>query len=286
MRRPFSLVLFSFLFLMAVMACSKNAAPQSNPSQLPQDTSVTGNDYSPSPADPVFNNQLNTVLSRAALPGPMAKRILDAAREDPAFIMDLLTVLQEDPYMYLLVDKTHPLPSTYAPQDLVKLADLKNMSYLQNRNDLSLRKTAADALEVMAAAARADGVTLVASSTYRSYDYQVQLYARNVKQMGEAEANRVSAKPGESQHQLGLIVDFGSITPEFAETKAGKWLAVNAGTYGWSLSFPKGYEDVTGYSWECWHFRYVGKDLAYFIDAYFDGIQQYTLQFIHEWVNQ
>jgi D-alanyl-D-alanine carboxypeptidase len=169
----------------------------------------------------------------------------------------------------------------------VQLIDLQNdVSYLLNRSDLSLRKAAADALEEMAAAAKLDSITLLASSTYRSYDYQAQVYARNVAELGETEANRVSAKPGESQHQLGLIIDFGSITNDFAESEAGLWIAENASTYGWSLSFPQGYEEITGYDWESWHFRYVGKTLSYFIDAYFDGIQQYALQFIDEWVKQ
>jgi D-alanyl-D-alanine carboxypeptidase len=59
----------------------------------------------------------------------------------------------------------------------------------------------------------------------------------------------------------------------------------NAARFGWSLSFPEGYEDVNGYDWESWHYRYVGPELAAFIDAYFGGIQQYALQFIHEWEN-
>lgn len=231
------------------------------------------------------NAQLQEILSRAGLPETMADSILRNASTDPSFIMDLLAVLGEDPYFYLLVDKRHPLPSSYAPNDLIQFSDIKNdVSYLLNRNDLSLRKAAADALEEMAAAARADGITLLVSSTYRSYAYQRQVYARNVAELGEVEANRVSAKPGESQHQLGLAVDFGSITNDFAESKAGLWMTENASSFGWSLSFPKEYEYVTGYSWESWHFRYVGKNLSYFIDAYFDGIQQYALQFIDEWM--
>ncbi len=263
----------------------KQPGSQENSPGTVQEPQVTENKNAPS-GEPVFNAQLWGILSRAGLPEAMAKAIHDNASNDPSFIMDLLTVLQEDPYFYVLVDKKHPLSSGYAPSDLVKLSDLKNVSYLLNRNDLSLRKPAADALEEMAAAARAAGITLLVSSTYRSYTYQQQVYARNVAEMGEAEANRVSAKPGESQHQLGLIVDFGSITNDFAVSKAGQWMADNASSYGWSLSFPRDYESVTGYSWESWHFRYVGKDLAYFIDAYFGGIQQYALQFIHEWLKQ
>jgi D-alanyl-D-alanine carboxypeptidase len=149
-----------------------------------------------------------------------------------------------------------------------------------------LRRPAAEALEAMAAAARAGGISLVVSSAYRSYDYQAGVYARNVRELGQAAADRESARPGYSQHQLGLAADFGSITDDFAETPAGRWMAANAGRFGWSLSFPQGYEDLTGYRWESWHYRYVGPELAAFIAAYFDGIQQYGLRFIHEWERQ
>jgi D-alanyl-D-alanine carboxypeptidase len=135
----------------------------------------------------------------------------------------------------------------------------------------------------MAQAARADGVTLTASSAYRSFDYQTEVYNRNVRMSGQETADRESSRPGFSQHQLGLAVDFGSITDAFAGTAAGRWILVNGPKYGWSLSFPDGYEQLTGYRWESWHYRYVDTALAAFIDTWFGGIQQYALQFIHEW---
>jgi D-alanyl-D-alanine carboxypeptidase len=113
----------------------------------------------------------------------------------------------------------------------------------------------------------------------------VQVYERNVKEMGQQAADRESARPGHSQHQLGLVIDFGSITDAFARTPEGIWLSVNASRFGWSLSYPEGYEDVTGYRWESWHYRYVGRELAEFIDNYFNGIQQYALRFIHEFTH-
>jgi D-alanyl-D-alanine carboxypeptidase len=101
--------------------------------------------------------------------------------------------------------------------------------------------------------------------------------------MGQEAADRESARPGCSQHQTGLVVDFGSIDDSFAQTAAGRWMAANAARFGWSLSFPDGYEAVTGYRWESWHYRYVGKEIAAFIDNYFDGIQQYALRFMYEY---
>jgi D-alanyl-D-alanine carboxypeptidase len=286
MKRKFPVFTMILLMIVLSFSCMKQASSGEIFSGTVEN--VQGNETPQNPPEEIIVNvQLQEILSRANLPEAMAKSILDNASTDPSFIMDLLAVLEEDPYFYLLVDKQHPLPSSYAPSDLIALSDIKDsVSYRLNRSDLSLRKPAVDALEEMAAAAVLDGITLLASSTYRSYSYQEQVYARNVAELGEFEANRVSAKPGESQHQLGLIVDFGSITNDFAESKAGLWMAENASAYGWSLSFPRGFEEVTGYDWESWHFRYVGKNLSYFIDAYFDGIQKYALQFIDEWLKQ
>jgi D-alanyl-D-alanine carboxypeptidase len=231
-------------------------------------------------AETVFNDFLAQVLEAAEIPPDLSRRIITAAAESPAFILDLLTCLDGDPFLRRLVDKQHGLPDGYEPDDLVELT---GGSYQVNRQGLQLRAAAAEALETMAAAARAEGITLTASSAYRSYEYQAQVYARNVRESGRETADRESSRPGYSQHQTGLAVDFGSITDAFAETPAGRWILANGSRFGWSLSFPDGYEAVTGYRWESWHYRYVGPDLAAFIDTWFGGVQQYALRFIHEW---
>jgi D-alanyl-D-alanine carboxypeptidase len=227
-----------------------------------------------------FDEFLAQVLEAAELPPELSRRISSAATESPAFILDLLSCLEGDPFLRRLVDKRHALPDGYEPDDLVPL---EGGAYQVSRKGLLLRAAAAEALETMAAAAQAEGVTLTASSAYRSYDYQVAVYARNVRESGQETADRESARPGYSQHQTGLAVDFGSITDAFAETRAGQWIAANSSRFGWSLSFPAGYEALTGYRWESWHYRYVGQDLAAFINTWFGGIQQYALRFIHEW---
>ena len=198
------------------------------------------------------------------------------------FLADLQRVLASDTDDLLtLVDKQHYLAADFVPADIAALKP--NDFYLLNRNDLSLRLPVEKALRKMALAAKEDGINLVVSSTYRSYDYQKNLYERNVRQLGKAVADRESAPPGASQHQLGVAVDFGSITDEFAQTKQGRWLADHAGDYGGSLSFPDGYEDVTGYRWECWHFRYVGVAAVEFQRKWFSDVQQFMLEFIHAW---
>jgi D-alanyl-D-alanine carboxypeptidase len=228
------------------------------------------------------DNMLIDVLIGAEIPEDISRSIQQSSAENVDFVINLLVCLEGDPCLRFLVDKQHPLPPDYEPDDLCVLSPA---NYRVSRAGLMLRKAAADSLEEMASAARADGVMLVASSAYRSYDYQEELYSRNVRQMGQAAADRESARPGHSQHQTGLVVDFGSIDDSFAATPAGKWMAANASRFGWSLSYPEGYEQLTGYRWESWHYRYVGKDLAAFIDNYFSGIQQYALRFIYEWEN-
>ncbi|MDR2942856.1 MAG: M15 family metallopeptidase [Treponema sp.] len=217
------------------------------------------------------------VLNKALLPENISANILKAVNENPSFVSGITLILRTDPYLWKLVDKNNSLGESYAPDDLV---ELKKGSYLVNRKDLTLRKTAADSLEEMAQAAKKEEVTLTASSAYRSYSYQAQVYDRNVREMGKESADRESARPGFSQHQLGLVVDFGSISDAFTGTKEEVWLSRNAWRYGWSLSFPEGMESITGYRWESWHYRYVGAELAKFINDYFNGIQQYALQFL------
>ena len=204
------------------------------------------------------------------------------------FLKDLHKVLDEqktfradDLSLYYLIDKKHNVGADYVPRDLkpVKNNELWNVS----RNDLSLRPEAYAALEELSRAALADGIKLMVSSTYRSYKYQEGLFNRYVSQDGVELAERYSARPGTSQHQLGVAVDFGSITDDWGDTKMGKWVYNHAAEYGWSLSFPQGYEDVTGYMWECWHFRYIGKTACEFQKKWFGDIQQFMLEFIDAW---
>ncbi|MCH5288662.1 MAG: M15 family metallopeptidase [Treponema sp.] len=204
------------------------------------------------------------------------------------FLADLTAVLEtektfraDDLSLYYLIDKAHPVSADYVPKDLMPVT--RNALWNVNRNDLSLRPEAYRALEDLARAAQRDGITLLVSSTYRSYSYQEALFARYVREDGLAQAERYSARPGTSQHQLGTAVDFGSITDDWADTAMGKWVYAHAADYGWSLSFPQGYEDVTGYMWECWHFRYIGTELCRFQKKWFGDIQQFMLEFLDAW---
>jgi len=224
-------------------------------------------------------DRLNMTIYNAELPEKFAKKIDAAAAGSPAFMADLRTCLSGEKYLRELVDKQHPLSPDYVPDDLVMLEE----GIYQLIRPEPLRRAAVESLNKMAAAARKDGVTLAISSAYRSYEYQTKVYNRNVRELGQKLADQESARPGTSQHQTGLTVDFYPVNESFANSAAGHWLVANASRFGWSLSFPKGHEAATGYKWESWHYRYVGLDIARFIDNYFDGVQHYALRFLHEW---
>jgi zinc D-Ala-D-Ala carboxypeptidase len=134
---------------------------------------------------------------------------------------------------------------------------------------MQVRKIILPDLTNMFAAAKKDGVELKISSAYRSYQYQFSLYNQWVQKSGQAEADRASARPGYSEHQTGLALDIEPIDNIcevdqcFADTKAGLWLAEHAHEYGFIIRYPKDQETVTGYKYEPWHIRYLGKDLAH-----------------------
>lgn len=273
-----SLLLFSVLLIVSFTACTKS---DSKSKQKESASAAQGN------LQPELNPEIEK-LNRVLL--SMSDRCkASIPNGDPEeFLADLHRVLEveknfrtDDLSLYYLIDKKHAVGSDYVPRDLVPVKgnELWNVS----RNDLSLRPEAYAALEDLSRAALNDGIKLLVSSTYRSYQYQEGLFNRYVKQDGLELAERYSARPGTSQHQLGVAIDFGSITDDWGDTKMGKWVYDHAADFGWSLSFPQGYEDVTGYMWECWHFRYIGKEACRFQKKWFGNIQQFMLEFLDAW---
>ena len=114
----------------------------------------------------------------------------------------------------------------------------------------------------MQADAKALGLDLSLISGYRSYNTQKELYNKYVKKDGEEVANTYSAKPGHSEHQTGLAFDIGSVDRSFANTSEAKWIEENAHLYGFIVRYPNGKTDITGYIYEPWHVRYLGKETA------------------------
>ena len=161
----------------------------------------------------------------------------------------------------IVVDARLALPSDFAPPDLV---DAEAAGF--DTGD-QIREIIVDDLDALRQAAEDNGTPLGLVSAYRSYSYQKGLYDRAVAREGEAEAQKETARPGHSEHQLGTSVDLlagasQSLEPSFAETETGRWLGVNAPTYGFIISYPDMPPTRTCYGFEPWHLRYVGRDLA------------------------
>ena len=206
-----------------------------------------------------------------------AKRI----RTHSQVFLDLVAqVLAADRSFRVLVDKQHALPQDYVPTDLVAL---DTYPITTNRTGHRLSRRVMPDLLAMAEAARIDGIELMVSSAYRSFDYQDRLYQRHVDQLGRDAADLVSARPGHSQHQLGTAVDFGSISDGYGETANGRWVAQHAWRFGFSLSYPLGATERTGYNYEPWHFRYLGRVGTRLEREFFGGQQQLLLEFLAAW---
>jgi D-alanyl-D-alanine carboxypeptidase len=145
------------------------------------------------------------------------------------------------------------------PKDLVPLRDYG----VPTPGSEVLRREAAEHLGRLVAGAVADGEKLVVASVYRSYEYQQRSH-ENLRSVLGADAGRLSATAGHSQHQLGTAVDFTDaavgykLGVPFARTSDYRWLEHHAWEYGFVLAYPRGEEERTGYRWEPWHYRYVG----------------------------
>ncbi|MDO5560327.1 MAG: M15 family metallopeptidase [Oscillospiraceae bacterium] len=142
----------------------------------------------------------------------------------------------------MIVNKTYSLPATYNPGAL----DSKVQS----------------AFDEMSSDAKGKNLTIWIASGYRSYEDQKTLYDKYVAIDGQTEADTYSSRPGHSEHQTGLCFDLNTVEDSFARTDEGKWVAENCWKYGFIIRYPEGKEDVTGYKYEPWHLRYVGKDIA------------------------
>ncbi len=155
-----------------------------------------------------------------------------------------------DPSYSVIANKKHPLsPLTYAPSDLVVIGSQQ------------MRSAPAEAVRQMQKDSGPD-ISLIAASGYRSYEKQVSVYSSYVARDGQAEADTFSARPGYSEHQTGLAIDFSPIDDAFADTAQFTWLQNNAYKYGFVLRYPNNKTDITGYVYEPWHWRYVGVEVA------------------------
>lgn len=176
----------------------------------------------------------------------------------------------------MLVNKYHYLTEDYNP-------DVKNVSVMYAYDNNELLEETLNAYIKMWKAASKDNITLIASSSYRTYNEQKKLWEMRAS-VNIKEADLSTARAGFSEHQTGLAIDiltYNATLSNFEETDAFKWLSSNAYKYGFILRYPKGKEDITGYEYESWHYRYVGVEVATQIfeeDITFDEYYAYYLE--------
>ncbi len=155
----------------------------------------------------------------------------------------------------IIVNKYYKLDQNYIPE----------LVSIDHAGHQATKETAEHFNEMIAAAKKEKGYTFKVNSAYRSYNTQNSLYQRYKNQHGFAWAESYSARPGHSEHQTGLAIDMvtsSSTFDNFEDTKEYQWLMNNAHKYGFILRYPKGKEHITGYHYESWHYRYVGKEIA------------------------
>lgn len=151
----------------------------------------------------------------------------------------------------IVVNKTYNLPSNFAPGNLASINGyIKVVDYVK------------DAFVELTSDSASLGLNIYASSGYRSYGDQKYIYNNYVKWDGQTNADTYSARAGHSEHQTGLAIDVNTVDSSFDNTSESIWLKDNCYKYGFIIRYPKGKDDITGYMYEPWHIRYVGKELA------------------------
>lgn len=154
----------------------------------------------------------------------------------------------------MIANKTYTLPKDYDP---------------------GIKPEAAEALDELQHAAAAEGLSFFIVSGYRSYATQESVYAGWVARDGVEQADTYSSRPGHSDHQTGYTFDLNSLDDSFADTKEGIWLAEHCADFGFIIRYPKGKEMYTGYVYEPWHIRFVGKEKARLITDSGLSIEEY-----------
>ncbi|WP_067838054.1 M15 family metallopeptidase [Amphibacillus sediminis] len=190
-------------------------------------------------------------------------------------------ILNPDNIM-VFVNPDYSLPDAYQPDDLV-IPNVR-FSFDEDVDKRYLRKEAAIALEQLFIEAENNGYKLYAVSGYRSFQRQIELYQNAINNYGPDQS--VSASPGQSEHQTGLAMDISSanngfaLNEDFGLTEEGKWVAENAHRFGFIIRYPEGKETITGFSYEPWHLRYVGSEVAeilyknhWTLEEYFDQVR-------------
>ncbi|MDR1320790.1 MAG: M15 family metallopeptidase [Gracilibacteraceae bacterium] len=236
------LTIIIFIVILALAACSGPPATEDQPEE-------------PAPAE-------------AAEDPPEAETPPTVAvQTDPILSPEEAGIAENQDSIIALVNKNSHLTEDYIPADL-EYVDIP-FSFSERVEKRMLRHEAAVALAELVAAAKEAGLNIYGVSGYRSYNTQVSIFNYNVGRFGgEEAANRISARPGESEHQTGLVMDVSTaavnytLEQSFDQTPEYAFIRDNAHNYGFVVRYPNGKEDITGYMYEPWHLRYFGPELA------------------------
>ena len=180
----------------------------------------------------------------------------------------------------ILVNKYNYVTEDYIPENLEPIS--KNYA----RSGMQLVSEAKEAFETLSEEAKKEGMTVLAMSSYRSYEYQVNLYNNYVASDGKEAADTYSARAGYSEHQTGLAVDvYNGDLPytSFEETEEFNWMQENAYKYGFILRFPEDKVTITGYQYESWHYRYVGIKEATYIHEHNLTLEEYYVKKVEKY---
>lgn len=176
----------------------------------------------------------------------------------------------------ILVNKYNYLTKDYIPNDLVTLNEY-------SKNGLKLNKEAYESFKIMAKVMKEDNLHIRIVSAYRSYNYQENLYNNYLKYDPKEIVDTYSARPGYSEHQTGLAIDVDNTLinyDKFHLTQEFTWMKNNAYKYGFILRYGIDQQKITGYKYEPWHFRYVGKNIAEYIYKKNITYEEYYYEFL------
>ena len=193
---------------------------------------------------------------------------------------EFYTNVKDSPYKQtntIIVNKFYSVGSDYVPEDL------ETINSMYSSKTSKMTKDAKNAFEELAKNAKKEGYIVRAVSTYRDYAYQTRLYNNYAKSDGTEKADRYSARAGYSEHQTGLAVDVDNANlsyTSFGSTKEFEWMKNNSYKYGFILRYTKENEFITGYKDEPWHYRYVGVEIAKYIQEHPMTYEEYFVRFL------
>ena len=195
------------------------------------------------------------------------------ANLDQVFYAEIMTI-SDFKTKPLLVNKYYALPSDYVPPNLVAIG-----------NDKYMDQEAYEAYQIMKEDAKEEGHTITIISAYRSYDYQSRLYNNYLSKYNDQErVDTFSARPGHSEHQTGLAIDICGANGDYMKfegTKESAWIIEHAHEYGFIIRYGEHIVDLTGYMYEPWHLRYVGKDVARIMkENGIETLEEYIIKYV------